>query len=33
MRMEDFAPTVAHALGLRAPRHARGTILYDLWAE
>jgi predicted AlkP superfamily phosphohydrolase/phosphomutase len=31
MRMEDFAPTVAHALGLRPPRHARGAPLYDLW--
>lgn len=31
MRMEDFAPTVAHALGLRPPRHARGAVLHDLW--
>lgn len=31
MRMEDFAPTVAHALGLRPPRHSRGAVLYDLW--
>ena len=33
MRMEDFAPTVAYALGLRPPRHARGAPLYDLWEE
>lgn len=33
MRMEDFAPTVAHALGLRPPRHSRGAVLYDLWDE
>ena len=33
MRMEDFAPTVAHALGLRPPRQSRGAVLHDLWAE
>ncbi len=33
MRMEDFAPTVAHALGLRPPRHSRGAVLHDLWAD
>lgn len=32
MRMEDFAPTVAHALGLRPPRHSRGAVLHDLWS-
>jgi hypothetical protein len=31
MRMEDFAPTVSYALGLRPPRHARGAALRDLW--
>lgn len=33
MRMIDFAPTVADALGLRPPRHSSGAILHDLWAE
>ena len=31
MRMEDFAPTVAHAMGLRPPRQSRGAVLHDLW--
>jgi len=33
MRMEDFAPTVADALGLRPLRHSRGAVLHDLWAD
>jgi predicted AlkP superfamily phosphohydrolase/phosphomutase len=33
MRMVDFAPTVAHAMGLRAPRHSSGAVLHDLWDE
>jgi hypothetical protein len=33
MRMVDFAPTVAHLLGLRPPRHNSGAILHDLWSE
>ncbi|HXI16947.1 MAG TPA: alkaline phosphatase family protein [Chloroflexota bacterium] len=33
MRMEDFAPTIAHALGLRPPRQSRGAVLHDLWEE
>lgn len=32
MRMVDFAPTVAHLLGLRPPRHNTGAILHDLWS-
>ena len=31
MRMEDFTPTVAHALGLRPPKHSRGAVLHDLF--
>ena len=31
MRMVDFAPTVAHAMGLRPPRHNTGAVLHDLW--
>jgi predicted AlkP superfamily phosphohydrolase/phosphomutase len=33
MRMVDFAPTIAHALGLRPPRHSSGAVLHDLWSE
>ncbi|MDQ3703305.1 MAG: alkaline phosphatase family protein, partial [Chloroflexota bacterium] len=33
MRMIDFAPTVADALGLRPPRHSSGAVLHDLWTE
>ncbi|HET7768945.1 MAG TPA: alkaline phosphatase family protein [Chloroflexota bacterium] len=33
MRMEDFTPTVAHALGLRPPRHSRGAVLHDLFED
>jgi hypothetical protein len=32
MRMVDFAPTVAHLLGLRPPRHNTGAVLHDLWS-
>jgi len=31
MRMVDFAPTVAHLMGLRPPRHSSGAVLHDLW--
>ncbi len=30
---KDFAPTVASALGLRPPRHSRGAVLHDVWAD
>ena len=33
MRMEDFTPTIAQALGLRPPKHSRGAVLHDLWEE
>jgi predicted AlkP superfamily phosphohydrolase/phosphomutase len=32
MRMVDFAPTLAHLMGLRPPRHNSGAILHDLWS-
>jgi hypothetical protein len=33
MRMVDLAPTFAHLLGLRPPRHAHGAVLQDLLEE
>ena len=33
MRMEDFTPTVAHAMGLRTPKHSRGAVLHDLFED
>ena len=33
MRMEDFTPTIAHAIGLRTPKHSRGAVLHDLWDQ
>lgn len=31
MRMEDFAPTISYALGLRPPKHSRGAVLHDMF--
>lgn len=31
MRMVDLAPTFAHLLGLRPPRHSAGAVLFDLF--
>ncbi len=33
MRMVDLAPTFAHLLGLRTPRHSMGAVLWDLLEE
>jgi len=33
MRMIDMAPTFAHLLGLRPPRHSTGAVLHDLLVE